>query len=184
MFTTGRPLDLERWRTSAPTYDEIGATRDERHVEGSHHLRRSAELGTGADVFARGADCVMSWDMHRRAGFVVYPTHAVAAPDAVVAMVLGLGGIGLVVPCRVVYVVEEPRRRGIAYGTLPGHPESGEEFFVVERGDDNVVRMTITAFSRPATLLPRLAGPVGRRAQAWMTDRYLSVVSDAAASPG
>ena len=26
-------------------------------------------------------------------------------------------------PCRVVYVVDEPDRRGFAYGTLPGHPE-------------------------------------------------------------
>jgi uncharacterized protein (UPF0548 family) len=31
------------------------------------------------------------------------------------------------VPCRVVYVLDEPERRGFAYGTLPGHPESGEE---------------------------------------------------------
>ena len=34
-------------------------------------------------------------------------------------------------PCRVVYVVDEPDRRGFAYGTLPGHAESGEERFVV-----------------------------------------------------
>jgi uncharacterized protein (UPF0548 family) len=31
------------------------------------------------------------------------------------------------VPCRVVYVVDEPRRAGFAYGTLPGHPEIGGE---------------------------------------------------------
>ena len=33
-------------------------------------------------------------------------------------------------PCRVVYVIDEPDIRGFAYGTLPGHPESGEERFV------------------------------------------------------
>ena len=36
------------------------------------------------------------------------------------------------IPARVVYVVDEPARRGFAYGTLHGHPESGEEAFLVE----------------------------------------------------
>ena len=39
-------------------------------------------------------------------------------------------------PCRVVYVVDEPDRRGFAYGTLPGHPESGEELFLVRYDPD------------------------------------------------
>ncbi len=30
-------------------------------------------------------------------------------------------------PCRVVYEVERPDARGFAYGTLPGHPATGEE---------------------------------------------------------
>ncbi|SIP67631.1 hypothetical protein BN9982_740001 [Mycobacterium tuberculosis] len=30
-------------------------------------------------------------------------------------------------PCRVVYVIDEPDVRGFGYGTLPGHPVSGEE---------------------------------------------------------
>jgi hypothetical protein len=53
-------------------------------------------------------------------------------------------------PCRVVYVIDEPRRRGFAYGTLPGHPESGEEAFVLEQRDDGTIASNIIAFSRPA----------------------------------
>jgi len=96
-----------------------------------------------------------------------------AAPDVVVLMRLGLGPFGISVPCRVVYEVAEPRRIGFAYGTLPGHPESGEECFVVELLDDGQVRLEITAFSRPARWFTKLGGRLGRRAQAMMTDRYV-----------
>ncbi len=55
--------------------------------------------------------------------------------------------------------VDEPGRRGFAYGTLPGHPESGEESFVVELVGDEVW-LEIVAFSRPGALLVKLVGPL------------------------
>ncbi|MCW2761725.1 MAG: hypothetical protein JWR85_1926 [Marmoricola sp.] len=76
-------------------------------------------------------------------------------------------------PVRVVYRVDEERRKGFAYGTLPGHPESGEEAFVVELREDEQVTLTISAFSRPASRLARLGGPLTRIIQRWVTDRYL-----------
>jgi uncharacterized protein (UPF0548 family) len=72
-----------------------------------------------------------------------------------------------------VYVIDEPRRRGFAYGTLPGHPECGEEAFLLERHDDGRVTFTIIAFSRPAHALAKLAGPLVRRIQDAITGRYL-----------
>ena len=33
----------------------------------------------------------------------------------------------------VVYIIHEPDRQGFAYGTLPGHPESGDEALMSER---------------------------------------------------
>jgi uncharacterized protein (UPF0548 family) len=72
-----------------------------------------------------------------------------------------------------VYVIDEPNRKGFAYGTLPGHPESGEEAFVVERGDDGTVGLDVRAFSRPCSNLAKLAGPLGQLAQRRMTDRYV-----------
>jgi uncharacterized protein (UPF0548 family) len=59
-------------------------------------------------------------------------------------------------------VVDEPHRFGFAYGTLPGHPESGEEAFVIDDTDQGVV-FQIVAFSRPAAALARLGTPVSRR---------------------
>jgi uncharacterized protein (UPF0548 family) len=91
-------------------------------------------------------------------------------------MRLGFGPIGASIPCRVVYLIEEPDRHGFAYGTLPGHPEAGEELFLLERGDDGSASFTIRAFSRPATVLTRLGGPVARAVQRAMTGRYLRAI--------
>jgi len=87
-------------------------------------------------------------------------------------LLLGWGVLSLRIPVRVVYVVDEPNRRGFAYGTLPGHPESGEEAFVVERRDDDSVWLTIRAFSRPAAPWLWLGYPVLRLFQAIFTSRY------------
>lgn len=76
-------------------------------------------------------------------------------------------------PCRVVYVVDEPHRRGFAYGTLKGHPESGEEAFLVELRDDGTVWFIVRAFSRPSNGFFRLGYPVLRAAQSAYTKRYL-----------
>jgi uncharacterized protein (UPF0548 family) len=96
--------------------------------------------------------------------------------DAV--LLLGFGRLAIQAPVRVVYVVDEPQRRGFAYGTLPGHPESGEECFMVEQADDGDVVCRISAFSKPATWLTRLGGPVARLTQRWVTGRYLRALAD------
>jgi uncharacterized protein (UPF0548 family) len=113
--------------------------------------------------------------MHRRSGLVV------AAEGPAVegrTVVLGLGmGLMLLIACRVVYVVDEPARRGFAYGTLPDHPEQGEEAFVVTQDDDGLVWFDIKAFSRPGALLVRWAGPVGRAIQSVAMTRYERAVA-------
>lgn len=52
-----------------------------------------------------------------------------------------------------------------AYGTLPGHPEHGEEAFVVDRTGDGTVWLTVTAFSRAAKWYTRAGGPATRGLQ-------------------
>ena len=57
-------------------------------------------------------------------------------------------------------------RYGFAYGTLPGHAESGEERFNVEwHEQDDAVWYDIVAFSRPQQFLARLGYPFARRLQ-------------------
>jgi uncharacterized protein (UPF0548 family) len=88
-------------------------------------------------------------------------------------MHLGRGPASIRIPCRVAYVINEPKVRGFAYGTLPGHPESGEERFVLEQDSDGTITIAITAFSHPASRLATLGGPFTRRVQQLMTTRYL-----------
>jgi uncharacterized protein (UPF0548 family) len=75
-------------------------------------------------------------------------------------------------PVRVVYVVDQPLRKGFAYGTLPGHPESGEEAWMLSRTEDGSVWMTIRAFSRPSSKRWWMVYPVLRIVQGVYTRRY------------
>jgi uncharacterized protein (UPF0548 family) len=159
------------------TYDDVGATRGAL-PPGYHHLRRSRVLGSGDDAFAAAASALLAWQVQLRAGLRVTASDAVIQPGAVVLLSAGAGLLRLRAPCRVVYTVTEARRRGFAYGTLPGHPERGEEAFVVEQREDGSVVFTITAFSRPATVAARAAGPLGRLLQHYVTQRYLAALAE------
>ncbi|MGL5444654.1 MAG: DUF1990 family protein, partial [[Mycobacterium] stephanolepidis] len=68
----------------------------------------------------------------------------------------------------------EPNRRGFAYGTLRGHPETGEEVFIVRFDPSNdVVCVEITAFSRPSYWWVRVGNLVVKQLQRVVTQRYL-----------
>ena len=83
-------------------------------------------IGRGQRAFVDAAADVAAWHVQLRAGFTVTASALTAIPGAVAVLGLGVGPLRLGVPCRVVYIVDESRRRGFACGTLPGHPESGE----------------------------------------------------------
>ncbi|MGW0120396.1 DUF1990 family protein [Streptomyces sp. NPDC003327] len=148
------------------TYREVGATRTPDDLPpGYLHLRHTATVGHGPAAFAAARDAVTTWDLHRATGARVDADSRRAAPGVRLTVSLGLGRLRYGVPCAVIWTAYEERRAGFAYGTLPGHPECGEESFVVELGDDGAVRFTVTAFSRPAAWYTRLAGPLVPRLQ-------------------
>jgi uncharacterized protein (UPF0548 family) len=62
--------------------------------------------------------------------------------------------------CEVVWVIDEPRRRGFGYGTLRRHPERGEEGFAVDWDEDDAVWLTVRVFSVGARWYTRAAGPL------------------------
>ena len=161
------------------TYPEVGATRAADLPAGYGHLRRDVAIGRGRDAFERAAEGLLTWRMHRLAGLAA----DAGAPRAGVGVVVRLGVAGLTFGCQVVYLVDEPRERGFAYGTLPGHPERGEESFTVTLDGDGVVRARIRAFSRPATRLARAGGPVTRLVQAYVTGRYVRALRRLAQQP-
>jgi uncharacterized protein (UPF0548 family) len=151
------------------SYTEVGATAGPLPA-GYHHVQKSAVIGRGRRRFEDAADKGMRWGMLRGAGLRVEATTEVAAVGSEVIVRLG----PVQAPCRVVYIVDEPDLRGFAYGTLPGHAESGEERFVVryDSASDEVVA-EVTAFSRHATWWSRLGSPVTSVAQRVITERYL-----------
>ncbi|CAN5378581.1 hypothetical protein BH11ACT4_BH11ACT4_05710 [soil metagenome] len=102
---------------------------------------------------------------------------AVVAPGDTAVMGIPFGFIRVRAPVRVVYVVDEPKRTGFAYGTLKGHPEAGEEGWVVEQKDDGSVWMVVRAFSRPSNAFWWLVYPVLRMSQEYYTRRYLRALS-------
>ena len=103
--------------------------------------------------------------------------HPFIAPGDTAVLVVPLWLFGIRAPCRVIYVIDEPNRKGFAYGTLPGHPESGEEAFIVDQTDDGSVWLTIRSLSRPSGWQWWAVYPVLRIAQAIFTRRYFRALS-------
>src|SRR3954471_18871325 len=163
------------------TYAPVGATRDEVLPAGFAHLRERRRLGD-ARLLDPAGDFVLSFGLQREAGILVSSTEPLARAGVELTQRARLGPLRLSAPTRVVYVVAEADRRGFAYGSLPGHPESGEELFLVERvGDETWAE--VRAFSRPGRWYVALGGPVVRRLQRWAARRYIGAVREAVAQP-
>jgi uncharacterized protein (UPF0548 family) len=138
------------------TYPDFGATRDGRLPRGYHHLHHRTPIADTPEAFDRAREAVLTFAMHRGAGARVKSSAERAAPGVRLTVTLG----PFTVPCEVVYVIDEPDRAGFGYGTLPGHQESGEEAFLVERDATGRVWLRVTAFSRPVRWPTILAGPL------------------------
>ncbi len=148
---------------TAFSYDHVGATREGPLPCGYAHLRERTYLGRG--VLEQAGELLLTWRMHRGVGLTVRAAAQRAAPGVDVVSILGIGPVGVAAPCRVVWTVIEERRVGFAYGTLVGHPETGEESFLVEQDEEGHTYLTVTSFSRPAAWYARLGGPLVRLAQ-------------------
>ncbi|KZM74613.1 DUF1990 family protein [Nocardia terpenica] len=168
--------------TIALTYGPAGATRPEdprwhEQVPGFRRFERTAVIGYGTDFWETVADGVLRWDIKRRSGFRVMPCRGATdrvAEGAEYRIAVGWGPATVYEPVRVVQVVDLPDRCGFAYGTLPGHPVSGEEAFIVHREPDGTVRLTLRSLTRPApTGLWRTVFPILLIAQRFYRRRYL-----------
>jgi uncharacterized protein (UPF0548 family) len=151
---------------SAFTYPRVGASADpDRLPPGYDVLRVAVPIGAGGAVFAAAGAAVLEWRMHRAIGVRMTATAPRAEPGVRVVVGMGVGPLRIEAPCEVVWAADGPRRAGFAYGTLPGHPQRGEESFVVEWGPDDAVTLRVTAFSRAAAWYARAGGPLTRALQ-------------------
>ncbi len=194
-FVLGRPSEATLTRIADDaqrlelSYAEVGVTNrasnqptDLRVDQWSIDLDDLDDNEDEVGSFDRACSALRHWQAHRGAGARVFPGNPAIEVGTTVVVALSLPGFTAVAPCRIVWVVDEPDAFGFAYGTLVGHPERGEESFVVRREGGRVM-FDIIAASRPAALLPRLGGPVARSLQKRVTRRYLAAIQQASLRP-
>lgn len=169
------------------TYEHVGATRpadvDWPPAAAPSGFRRHTSTvligrdddGSAGAVWRAASAAVLAWGVKTRSGFTVHPP---PGPGGVregeeVWLRAALGPFTVREPVRVVAVVDTVDRAGFAYGTLHGHPVSGEEAFVVHRGADGRVHLTLRSLTRAAPRGPwRAAFPALLVAQRVYRRRY------------
>jgi uncharacterized protein (UPF0548 family) len=154
---------LAKAERSSFSYPHVGETREAAAPTGYNIDHNRVELGRGAVAWEKAKAAIRSWKLfEHRLTQVFWPTAPLVSGQmvAVVAHHLGVHSLNC---CRIVYVIDEPKRFGFAYGTLTEHAESGEERFLVEMdATTEVVNYDLFAFSRPRSLLAKLGGALIR----------------------
>ncbi|MHA3701828.1 DUF1990 family protein [Jatrophihabitans sp. YIM 134969] len=161
--------DAARLAALAVTAPDVGVTRG----EGGAVERHVVEIGRGEAEFAELVHRVRHWQVHTRAGLHVAVDRAEIAEGADVVLAYGPGKLAVPAPCRVVWTVDEPRRFGYGLGTLAGHPERGEESFVVSHEPDDRVLLTVASAARPATWWAKAGAPVTEVLRRHLVQLYL-----------
>jgi len=160
------------WSDVPFSYPEVGAvTRGER-PPGYEHFGYRASLGAAAH-FPAAVDDLLSWRMHERSGIRVTASAPVAAAGVVLVQRFRVGPVVLIAPVRVIEVFRGEDQAGLVYGTLRGHPEQGEERFLIERHPEGPLTLTISGFVRPVAWYARVGAPVTHCVQRMITRRYL-----------
>ena len=87
--------------------------------------------------------------MKTRSGFSVEPSAGRAVISGDRAWIkLHVGPVSVREPIEIVAVASGADRCGFAYGTLEGHPVSGEEAFIVHRSPDDTIWFTLRSLTR------------------------------------
>ncbi|MEA2684939.1 MAG: hypothetical protein QOE93_134, partial [Actinomycetota bacterium] len=144
----------------------------------------SRPIGHGPDAFAAAVQALRDWAPQHSIGARVYPADAPLEVGTTVLVVLRAGPLEVVAPDRIVAFVDEPGRFGYAYGTLPGHPERGEESFVVRLEPSGTVTATVTVDARPGLWPMAAVGPAVRVLQRAAARRYVATLHRAVTTAG
>ena len=173
MWTLTQPTETEvrefiaRQQSLPFSYAEVGQSNGGSPA-GYNLDHNRVQLGRGDAVFAAGCAALREWKMFPAAWTKIAPRPAPIEQGRTITMLAHCYGLWWINACRIVYTLDETspvRRFGFAYGTLPGHVESGEERFSVEFLADGSVWYDLRAFSRPRYWPVRLAKPLARGLQ-------------------
>jgi uncharacterized protein (UPF0548 family) len=147
------------------TYEEVGATNTTPPSTGYNVDHNRIQIGTGEAAYKAGVEALKNWCQFDLGWVTVVPRGVPIEVGATVAVKARAFGTWSLNASRVVYTIEENRRFGFAYGTLPDHVECGEERFLVEWLPDDSVWYDIIAFSRPEHPFVQLGRPLARMLQ-------------------
>ena len=171
MFFLHRPSEarirafLEQQQASIYSYSHVGASRDGVVPEGFSRDHNRIRLGAGGNTWIKAKEALRRWTMFD------IPWVRLCSPDTpiemgnTVAIAIQHFGFWSLNASRIVYLIDESRRFGFAYGTLKEHSESGEERFILEWNEDDSVNYDLFAFSRPNATLAWIALPLARNLQ-------------------
>lgn len=151
-----------RQQALAWTYPNPGCTRTGEFPKGYDIDSAECRLGSGEAVFARARLALRDWRQFPSSWVSIDDPRPHVQTGSTLTLTARAMGIWWVNACRIVYVLDEPRRFAFAYGTLPGHVEQGEERFQVEQRPDGSVWYSILAVSRPRHWAARLGYPIAR----------------------
>lgn len=165
------------------TYPDVGAADAGPAPPGFVLDHNRQRLGRGEAVFERAKEAIRRWRMFPAPWTAIEPADAPIVEGEIVAVHIHALGVWWLNSARIAYVIDEPRRFGFAYGTLPGHVERGEERFLVEHLADDEVWYDVRAFSRPRYWPVRLGRPLARMLQRrFARDSKAAMVAAAAAA--
>ncbi len=127
-------------------------------------------LGSGRSSFDKAVVALRRWEQFNLGWVGVANPGLPLETGAVNAVIASLPLLSVTCACRIVYTINSNEASaasfGFAYGTLPGHPESGEERFSIEwKTDDDSVWYDIYALSKPGMLLVSATYPITRMLQ-------------------
>jgi uncharacterized protein (UPF0548 family) len=143
---------LREMQSAEPTYTDIGATAEKKTPAGFKGATHERIIGRGVDDFQRASDALRQWLVHERAGVQPFNRPPLIVGETVL-LVLPLALAELRIACRIVHTVETSKQFGFSYGTLPCHPEIGEEQFLISLLPDDRVVFSIHLFWKPGILL-------------------------------
>lgn len=156
---------LEKRKGESHSYPEVGGSKAPEFPSGYDHDRNEVNIGQGRADFEAGAEALKHWKMFPASWTKVLPSPIEWEAGKEVAVMFRLFGLWWWNSCRIVYVIDEPNKKGFAYGTLDSHVEKGEEIFFIEMEPDGSVWYRVQAFSQPNFILTKIFKPVARMYQ-------------------
>lgn len=128
--------------------------------------RHRSVIGHGRADFAAACDALRQWRQFGDDWLRVGNDAPRLRVDAEIGYAARVLGVWWSYGCRIVSVIDEPRRFGFVYGTIGNHAERGEEQFLIDFDPNGDVVYSLFALSRPSRWFAWPGMPIARAAQA------------------